>query len=343
MANTPNLNLPLIDAAATADVPRDMNALANGIDGKAGAAGGLATLGADGKVPASQLSVTQPPDATTTTKGVVQLNDATNSTSTTQAATANAVKKAYDRADAAFTSASDGKGKVRTAIIGVKGTVADADGDGVPTYDELVAGVQSIPAGFTADATVVAGDIRSGKTAYKGGTKVTGSLVTQATGAQTITPGTSNIVKPAGIYDGAITVLGDADLIASNIKSGVNIFGVVGSLIEGKRMATGSKVKDPNTNSAAVFTVSGLAFRPSLVVALVNFGDVYEFVAVHDTYRNDFRVIAYTPYNQQLVPNTDPYGTERTNSRITLTTNGFIFNCNLNSSSSPSMYFTAIE
>ena len=36
--------------------------------------------------------------ATTTTEGVVQLNDATNSTSTTQAATANAVKKAYDLA-----------------------------------------------------------------------------------------------------------------------------------------------------------------------------------------------------------------------------------------------------
>ena len=36
--------------------------------------------------------------ATTTTEGVVQLNDATNSTSTTQAATSNAVKKAYDLA-----------------------------------------------------------------------------------------------------------------------------------------------------------------------------------------------------------------------------------------------------
>lgn len=38
------------------------------------------------------------PDASITAEGIVQLNDNTNSTSTTQAATANAVKKAYDLA-----------------------------------------------------------------------------------------------------------------------------------------------------------------------------------------------------------------------------------------------------
>jgi len=41
-------------------------------------------------------------DASTTSVGVVQLNDATNSTSVTTAATANAVKSAYDLADAAL-------------------------------------------------------------------------------------------------------------------------------------------------------------------------------------------------------------------------------------------------
>ena len=39
------------------------------------------------------------PDASTSAQGVVQLSDATNSTSTTLAATANAVKKAYDLAN----------------------------------------------------------------------------------------------------------------------------------------------------------------------------------------------------------------------------------------------------
>ncbi|QDH22311.1 hypothetical protein [Saccharibacillus brassicae] len=41
-------------------------------------------------------------------------------------------------------SVSDGKAAVRAAITGKGGTVADADGDGVPTHVELAAGVNSI-------------------------------------------------------------------------------------------------------------------------------------------------------------------------------------------------------
>lgn len=47
----------------------------------------------------------------------------------------------------------------------------------------------------------------------------------------TYTPGTSNQTIVAGTYcSGAQTILGDANLIASNIKSGVSIFGVTGTL-----------------------------------------------------------------------------------------------------------------
>ncbi|HEX3075034.1 MAG TPA: hypothetical protein VHP30_15580 [Ignavibacteriales bacterium] len=52
---TTNLGLPTILGTNTADVVRDMNALAEAVDVKAGAIDGLATLGADGKVPAGQL------------------------------------------------------------------------------------------------------------------------------------------------------------------------------------------------------------------------------------------------------------------------------------------------
>ena len=56
------------------------------------------------------IGVDRLPDATTTAQGVVQLSDATDSTSTTQAATANAVKTAYDRSSwstGVFTSTTD--------------------------------------------------------------------------------------------------------------------------------------------------------------------------------------------------------------------------------------------
>lgn len=61
-----------------------------------GVANGVATLGADGKVPAVQLDLPIPIDASTTQKGVVQLSNATDSTSETLAATPKSVKDAKD-------------------------------------------------------------------------------------------------------------------------------------------------------------------------------------------------------------------------------------------------------
>ena len=51
--------------------------------------------------------------------------------------------------------------------------------------------------------------------------------------SKTVTPNSSGLsVEPDSGYDGLslVTVNGDADLIADNIKKDVNIFGVVGEL-----------------------------------------------------------------------------------------------------------------
>lgn len=50
-----------------------------------------------------------------------------------------------------------------------------------------------------------------------------------------ITPGTFNQIKAAGYYNSDITILGDADLIASNFPKDVNLFGIQGVL---ERMTT---------------------------------------------------------------------------------------------------------
>ena len=83
-----------------------------------------------------------------------------------------------------------------------------------------------ITASHTQASGVVTGDT----------TTATEQLTVQA--AQTITPTTSNQTIAAGKFlTGAQTIAGDANLVASNIKSGVTIFGVEGTMQSGSVLA----------------------------------------------------------------------------------------------------------
>lgn len=83
-----------------------------------------------------------------------------------------------------------------------------------------------------------------------------------------ITPSTADQAFPKGYYGGALTdgkVVGDADLIPSNIKSGINIFGVNGNVIP-RKYANGSLAVTAGTN----YVISGLTFAPSIILAKVS-------------------------------------------------------------------------
>lgn len=81
----------------------------------------------------------------------------------------------------------------------------------------------------TADATATSAQMLNGATGYVNGSKVTGNIQSKA--AQTYTPSTADQTITAGQYlSGAQTIKGDANLTAANIKSGVTIFNVAGTL-----------------------------------------------------------------------------------------------------------------
>lgn len=81
----------------------------------------------------------------------------------------------------------------------------------------------------TTTPTVSAGYVSSA-TASSATVALTASVTTKA--AATITPGTSNQTIAAGTYlTGTQTIAGDADLVASNIINGVQIFGVTGNVV----------------------------------------------------------------------------------------------------------------
>lgn len=89
----------------------------------------------------------------------------------------------------------------------------------------------------------VAANVLSGKTfTASPGLKVAGTMASKE--AETITPGVDDQSIAANQYlAGAQTIKGDSNLVAANIKSGVSIFGVIGTLeagSAGKTVKTGS-------------------------------------------------------------------------------------------------------
>lgn len=87
----------------------------------------------------------------------------------------------------------------------------------------------------TSDATATASDILQDKTAYVNGEKITGTI-SSYTGSSLIIPGVEDKVLSTaeGIYlPKAVKVAGESDLLAENIKKGVSIFGIVGTLESG--------------------------------------------------------------------------------------------------------------
>ena len=86
--------------------------------------------------------------------------------------------------------------------------------------------------------------------------KIAAIKTTPALQSKSVTPGrTAQTVQPDSGYDGlsSVAVAGDSDLVAANIKSGVNIFGVLGTLSPGARVKTGEAIL---AATGPTFTVS---------------------------------------------------------------------------------------
>lgn len=108
--------------------------------------------------------------------------------------------------------------------------------------------------GSSGNAT--ASDLLSGKTATVITGDITGTMPNN--GTVNITPSTTNQTIAQGYHSGSGVIYGDSDLVSSNIKNGVNIFGVTGTALIPSGTATASQVLTGYTfSNAASVGISG--------------------------------------------------------------------------------------
>ena len=162
-------------------------------------------------------------------------------------------------------------------------TLIDLTGDDVTRADVLSGKKVHLPSGEattgtctydadTSDATAVAAEILDTKTAYKNGSKLTGTMPNRGAVAGTISTvaGTYNIQN--GYHDGSGTVGIDsteqAKIIAGNIKDGVEILGVTGTYT-GEGVTAQAKTATPYTTQQVILPDSGYDYLSQVTVQAI--------------------------------------------------------------------------
>ena len=85
----------------------------------------------------------------------------------------------------------------------------------------------------TADADITSADVLTGKTGFNASGSVTGSMANNGSTSGTISAKAGTVTIPSGYTSGGTVSIASAEqskIIATNIKSGVTILGVAGSL-----------------------------------------------------------------------------------------------------------------
>ena len=118
--------------------------------------------------------------------------------------------------------------------------------------DEYISGIESLT--NTNDATATDSDVLANKTAYSKGQKLYGSLPNKGEANIELTDLTTKTVE-RGYYSGGTAKIADAEsakIIPENIKSGVTVLGVEGTLESGPSASYSESVNDGGGLTATI-------------------------------------------------------------------------------------------
>lgn len=120
------------------------------------------------------------------------------------------------------------------------------------------------------DATVKVAEMLTGKTAYARGTKLTGTMPNNGSISLTISEVNEEVSVAQGYHDGSgkVSILETekAKLIASNIKQGITILGVTGTLEPSSAIKVHSKTVTPKTTQQTILPDEGYDYLAQVTV-----------------------------------------------------------------------------
>lgn len=120
------------------------------------------------------------------------------------------------------------------------------------------------------DATVKVAEMLIGKTAYARGTKLTGTMPNNGSISLTISEVNEEVSVAQGYHDGSgkVSILETekAKLIASNIKQGITILGVTGTLEPSSAIKVHAKTVTPKTTQQTILPDEGYDYLAQVTV-----------------------------------------------------------------------------
>lgn len=120
------------------------------------------------------------------------------------------------------------------------------------------------------DDTVAVAEMLTGKTAYARGTKLTGTMPNNGSVSLTISTVDDEVSIAQGYHDGSgkVKILNTeaAKIIASNIKQGITILGVTGTLEPSSSVKVHAKTVTPTTEEQTVLPDSGYDYLSQVTV-----------------------------------------------------------------------------
>lgn len=123
------------------------------------------------------------------------------------------------------------------------------------------------------DATVAVAEILDGKTAYARGAKLVGTMPNKGAVNGAITTKEEQFTIPTGFHDGSgkvgIDTTEKSKIIAANIKEGVTILGVTGTLAPASGVKAQSKTITPGINEISVMPDEGYDYLSTVTVSAI--------------------------------------------------------------------------